>query len=319
MLVVVCLKEALRSDIPIRLDPSGKAILRQDAVPADEGRLPAHLGTALALKQKNSKVRVLALAVGPSDCDPLLRNALALGADDALRVWPRGGDHPVGARGRDGVSPPPLDGSAAATLFAARAAAGALAGYESEHPPALLLAGAASGDTGHECFGAFLAWSLGSALAHRAVSVHQEEALEETPGETPEVIPEDIQWRVTVKVERGYGQEMVLPSPAVVTVAGRGASAPRPSLPSWLAALGASVPEAPCAPFPSQAASTSLRPPIPRVKRFRFPDENLDAEGRIRAMVSLPPAGGGALIGPEASPKEQAARAAEFLREAGYL
>ncbi len=314
MLVVVCLKEALRSDIPIRLDPSGKTILRQDAVPAGEGLLPAHLGTALALKEKNSKVRVLALAVGAADCEPLLRNALALGADDVLRVGPRGGE---------GAGPSPLDGSAATTFFAARAAANALAGYQPDYNPeqipALLLAGAASGDTGHECFGAFLAWSLGAAFAHRAVSIQQEEALRKTPGKTPGETQKEIQWRVTVKVERGYGQEMVLPSPAVVTVAGRSASAARPSLPSWLAALGTRIPVAPCAPFPPQAASTTLRPPVPRVKRFAFPDETLDAEGRVRAMVSLPPAGGGALIGPEAPPQEQAARAAAFLRDAGYL
>lgn len=301
MLVVVCLRAALRTDIPLRLDGQAAGIDAASALsnaPLGAARSGmAALGTALDLKAAGVAQRVLALAAGPPSAESLLREALAHGADEVLRVWPQEGAAAAGA-----AAPQALDGSAATTRLMAQAVAHAIA----ERKPALLLAGDSSGDTEHECFGAFLAASLGAAFAHRAVVV---EAARGAPDK----------FRVMVKIERGYTQEMELPRPAVVTMSGRAGEAAYPSLPAWLAALAAPVPRVDCPPFPPPPCTTRLRPPLPRVKRYTVPDETLDAEGRIRAMVSLPAGGGGELLGPEIPPAQQAAAAAAFLREHGYL
>jgi electron transfer flavoprotein beta subunit len=288
MLAVVCLKAETRTDIPLRLEEQGRAFRPEDLAPAsfDTGRLA--LQTALALKGKGALRHVLALSVGPLPCEALLREALAAGADEALRVWP------------DGMDPPrAFDGSATTTRFLASCAAAAIAARN----PNLVLMGERSGDTGNECFGAFLAARLGAPFAHRTVGLE----------------PEEGDWRVVVKIERGYTQEMVVPSPAVVTVATRASVAPYASLPGWLAALTAPIPHAACGAPPAPACTTHLRDPVPRVKRHALPRPGLDAEGRIRAMVSLSAAGGGVLLGPEMSPAEQADELARLLRDKGYL
>ena len=288
MLVVVCLKAATRTDIPLRLESRGSSVHLEEALPEAATRSLFPLHTALGLKKTAPAAKILAVSVGPPSCERLLREALALGADEVLRIWPE-----------RAVSGAAVDGSTQTTHLMAGAAAEVLR----PRGPALTLCTDTSGDTGHECFGAFLADALGAAFAHRAVT------LEPVAGT----------WRVAVKIERGYTQEMALQSPAVVTLAGRLENMPDPSLPAWLESLSAPLPVVECAPFTTPRATTTLRPPVPRVKRYGVPDGGLDAEGRIRTMVSQPAGGGGTVLGPEVPPEEQAAQAARLLREGGYL
>jgi electron transfer flavoprotein beta subunit len=262
--------------------------------------------------------RVLALSVAPPEAEGVLREALAAGADEVLRVWGRGGSPALesepGPRpgAPSGASPDSVDATGDATRALARAAASVLR----PRAPVLVLTGERSGDTGHEVFGGFLAAELGAAFAHRAT------------GAEP-AAPDGSRWRVTVRLERGYGQVLELAAPAVITVA---ASLPRPGyagLPAWLASRGAPVPTTEAAagpgteprtppPHTPPSGDTTLRVPLPRVKRYTVPGQGLSAEARIRAMVTLEAQGGGTLLS-DASPEVQAEAVLRLLGERGYL
>lgn len=272
-------------ETPIEFNPADLAALR--------------LALALAAEaESGGGGTVLALAVGPLACEEPLRLALAAGAGAALRVCrPDGEDGPPGT-----LWPAAPDGSAAHTRIAAKAAAAAIVSRK----PALVLTGAASGDTAHGCFGAFLAAALGASFAHRAA----------------ELVRDGAGWRVRVKLDRGYGQEMRLTPapgrPAVVTIVASLPPPPDPSLPAWLASRRAEIPAVGAAPDRAAGPVTTLRPPLPRVKSFRAPDRSLDAEGRIRAMIHRDRAAGGGRIVAGASPAVQAEAIFEWLRERGY-
>ncbi|MCZ6559147.1 MAG: hypothetical protein O7A69_15450 [SAR324 cluster bacterium] len=288
MTIVVCLKASTRTDIPLRLTDGGQRIQQDDLLAAQGAQDFAPLATALALAHGESPLHVTALAVGPRSWEPLLRKALAMGAADALRIWREDWD------GEDGQ-----DGSAGRTGFLARAAAEVIAPLA----PKVVLVGDKSRDGGHECFGAFLAQALGAPLAHRAV----------------EIAPGGAGWRVRVKIERGYSQEMALALGAVVTLTAQQSPIPYPSLPAWLAALRAGIPSLPAGEAQLPGCMTILRPPVPRVKRYTVPPDSLPAEERINAMVALPASSGGTLLGAEMDAGEQAAHAARLLRECGYV
>ena len=288
MIVVACLKLCRRTEVPLRLSEAGGALAEgmEPDLPTAQELAPLLAARALSAQLPAEVVRLIALSVGPPGWDSLLRHALALGADEALRVWGRGWDGTL------------EDGSAATTGAKAAAAAEAM----SDLAPSLVLTGEKSGDTGRECFGAMLAHGLGAPFAHRAT----------------ELAPDGEVWRVRVKLERGYTQEMELGRPAVVTLAVQPLELPYASLPDWMGSLAAKIPVVAHAAPTGAAPHAVLRPPLPRVKRYILPDAGLDAEGRIRAMVSLPDTGGGTLLPPEMGAREQARRAAHFLAERGY-
>lgn len=290
--LVVCIKPVWRTDVHLRLDAAGRGVRAEESLaqtnPADLSALQAALSLRDAAPA-GERPPVLALTVGPPSAETVLRDALAGGADEVLRLW--GADWPESQRAR-------IEGTADLTAFYARAAADAVL----PRRPALLLVGERSGDAGHECFGAYLAHALGAAYAHRAVSLAREAE----------------RWRATVKLERGYQQEVHLDAPAVVTVA---AQLPRPGyagMPAWLAARRAEVPLQTVAGALPAAGGTTLRAPVPRVKRYRTPPAELGAEERIQAMVSFGGGEGGAVIAGE-PPEQQAGAILKLLRERGYL
>lgn len=284
----VCLKPVWRTDVPLRLEPASHGPRTEEA-PLDAGPADgAALQLALRLREEVPGLRVLALSVGPPAAEPTLREALAAGADEALRVWgahwpPRSGD---------------VDGSGDATQTLAIAAAEALR----PRRPMLVLAGEQSSDTSHECFAAFLAGALQADFAHRVTRLRYE--------------PDG--WHALVLLERGYGQPLMLRAPAVATVS---AQLPRPgyaALPAWLSSLRAEVPLANVASAGPLPALTHLRVPRPRVKAQPLPGRGLGADERIHAMVTLEAGGGGALLASE-PPELQADALLALLRERGYL
>jgi electron transfer flavoprotein beta subunit len=323
VLLCVCLRPAWRTDVPLRLHPAGAALRGEDALAVTGPAELAALQLALTLRDRlreglGASARVLALSVAPPAAEGVLREALAAGADEVLRVWGRDGSStadaepgtPAGTRSGapSGTPPGVVDAAGDATRALARAAASVLR----PRAPALVLTGERSGDSGHEVFGGFLAAELGAAFAHRAT-------------EAEPAAPDGSRWRVTVRLERGYGQVLELAAPAVITVA---ASLPRPGyagLPAWLASRRAAVPALvptiePATP-PTHAArrgETTLRVPVPRVKRYTVPGQGLSAEARIRAMVTLEAQGGGTLLS-DASPEAQAEAVLRLLGERGYL
>jgi len=292
MTVAVFLKPVRRTDVPLRLEPARPALHPGETTLVANGADLSALAMALGLRGSGASQpgKLIVVTVGPPAWEESLRDALAYGADEAWRVWPEGWPD---------EEPMLEDGSAGHTRRAALAGAAALAPLA----PALVLTGERSADSGHESFGAFLAHALGAAFAHRAVGV----------------TPESAGWRVRVKLERGYTQEMTVAAPAVMTVATQGAHPAYPSLPAWLRSRTAPVTRvAPAVNSAPDGAATALRSPLPRVKRYRVPEGSLNAEARIRAMVSFPAAGGGTVLPAELDPEEQARELARFLKERGY-
>jgi electron transfer flavoprotein beta subunit len=289
--LAICIKRVHATSVPLRLEASGRAIRGEEAPASANPADLAALALALSLRAAGGDGRIVALTVGPAAWEEPLRLALAAGAEEAVRLW-----NPAWPEERWGGA---LDGSAAHTRLVAAAAAEAFSSLR----PALVLAGEASADGGHGCFGALLAHALGAAFAHRAVALARE----------------GTGWRLRVKLERGYTQEMTLPAPAVVTVS---PSLPPPgqaSLPAWIASRGASIPTAcPSLAYPP-GADTALRAPVPRVKRYTVPDSTLDAESRIRAMVERPASGGGTLLGPEMGAEAQAEAILMLLAARDFL
>jgi electron transfer flavoprotein beta subunit len=290
-LLCVCMKPVWRTDVPLRLDEAAHAPRPGEALRAANAADLAALQLALGLRAAEPALRVLALSVGPPAAEGLLREALAAGADEALRVW--GADWPAGAA---------VDAAGDLTRAHAVAAARALRGRcGGAGAPALVLAGERSADTGQESFGAFLAAELGAAFAHRITAARRGW----------------VGWRVMVRLERGYGQALELPAPAVATVS---AQLPRPgeaSLPAWLASRRAAIPVLSVDGPAPRAGATTLRVPVPRVKHHPVPGQGLDAEARIRAMVTLEAGQGGALLAGE-TPEAQAEAILTLLRERGY-
>lgn len=286
MRIAVCLKAVWRTDTALRLD--------ERAVRAD-GRHPvlnpadaAALALALRLRGQGVATEILALTVGPPAWEALLRDALAAGVAEVLRLG-----IPAGAES--------VDGAAETTRRHALAAAAALL----PRPPALVLVGERSADGGHGCFGAVLAHALGAAFAHRVTSVE----------------PVAGGWRVVAELERGYAQRMDLPAPAVLTIPAHLPGLPEADLPAFLRSRTAVIPSAAPAESSESAsrAATMLRPPVPRVKRYSLPSPGLSAEERIRALVTLPSGAGGTVVGADQSPDAQAEVIVALLQARGYL
>jgi electron transfer flavoprotein alpha/beta subunit len=112
---------------------------------------------------------------------------------------------------------------------------------------------------------------------------------------------------------------MELPAPAVLTIPAHVAGPPDASLPAVLRSRTAPIRSATVEIASPAHAATTIRAPVPRVKRYTVPAATLNAEERIRQMVILPTGSGGAVIGPGQTPDEQADAILGLLKAKGYL
>lgn len=300
MRIAICLKAVWRTDTALRLQAAGRAVNPDGREPSLNPADRSALGLALRVRAQVGDAGIHAITVGPPAWEGLLRDALAWGAVEAQRLW-----HPDWPAHRT----LDVDGSAETTRLNARAAATALRTLA----PALVLVGARSGDADHACFGAYLAGLLGMAYAHRVTAV--------------EPIPTG--WRVVAELERGYAQRMELPAPAVLTVSPHVAGPPDANLPAWLRSRTApircatvelaTVEPANAEPAASVHAATTVRAPVPRVKRYTVPPAGMNAEERIRSLVTLRTGSGGTVVGAQQSPDQQADAIVGLLKSRGYL
>ncbi len=296
------------------LGPSS-ALWAGSALQPSSALRPSAASHTQASGQADAPARLLALAVGPQAWEPVLRAALAAGADEVLRIWPAGWPDAADAAG-----PRMLDGSGTGTRLHAALAAAALRTHMAAGA-LLVLTGESSADDGHGCFGAFLAHALGLGFAHRV------KRLETAPAGAS--ADSAAGWSALVKLERGYTQELTLERSAVVTVAAPGDPLSEASWPAWLASRTAPIPLLePAPPAPGELApptATALRPPLPRVKRYRVPSSSLSAEERIQVLVGGPPhQGGGAHSGASLLPagegvERQVEAVAALLKERGIV
>ncbi|HWD52869.1 MAG TPA: mycofactocin-associated electron transfer flavoprotein beta subunit [Acidimicrobiales bacterium] len=201
-------------DLRPRVDPLSGAVVRDQLgvgmAPADAAALEYAFRIAEAWSG-----HVVVVTAGPAAADPLLRDALALGAA-VLRV---------------AVPDPSSDLGYAEDLGAderaeAMAIATALAGYGQ---PAIVMCGDRSADRGTGALPAFLAHELGAAQALGLVAVA-------TSDEPLTLVAER-------RLDGGWRERLRVPCPAVCSVEGAGVRLRRASLTAALAARATEIPE----------------------------------------------------------------------------
>jgi electron transfer flavoprotein beta subunit len=299
-LVVVCLRHAAaRPDVDLLTGAVRPPVHGAGPAPAELAALELGLRFAAAWHGE-----VLAVTAGPPAAEATLRDALAAGAAEVLRVdWPEA-DY--------------LDGLAADEQALAAALAGALRPGQ----PALVLCGDRSADRGTGALPAFLAHELGAAQALGLVSL----AL---PGGTPgpaaaEAGPAQEAGGLGLVGERrlpgGWRERLWIGLPAVCSVEAAGISLRRAPLDAMLASRRAGVPVV----RPAAAAAGSrdrliAGPPRPyRPRTHEVPAAPAGpARERLAELSGVlvqrdPPT----LLGP-ATPEEAAAALLDFLRKTG--
>jgi electron transfer flavoprotein beta subunit len=288
---------------------------------------PSRSGLAaleIALRLRDAwQASVIVATVGNAAAEPMLRDALAMGADDAIRIeaprWDRGGQTP---------------GTPSALTTAAMALAGALA-----HCPVVLC-----GDGGHD-------GGTGAVPALLAAYGDRAQALGLTsvgPAETPGTV------RAERRLDRGWRERLLVRPPMVLSVEGGSAQPRRAPVAAVLAAGKAAISVRPWAAGTTAygatgsagsansagSASSDLASPEHGGAAMAAAAE-AEAAGitvlpyRPRARVLQPPAGesplarvlsllgsGGDREPPErvdAEPAEAAAQIVAKLRDWGYL
>ena len=172
----------------------------------------AALEHALRLAQRWD-AQVVAATVGPAEADTMLRDALAAGAAEALRVEPPG--RAAGPRPADLVGGPE---SAAALAVALRQRYGV---------PDLVLCGDRSADRGTGSFPAFLAAALDASQVLGVVRMEPED---------------DGVLRVHRRLDGGRREVLLVRRPAVVSVEAAGVRLRRAGLAATLASGHAAIP-----------------------------------------------------------------------------
>lgn len=178
MRIVVCLKQVVTRESPVRVDRTGAWIDEtQASFELNEPDAYA-LEAALRLREAHGG-DVVAISAGPARVTQVLREALARGADRGVHVT---GDHLAAADART----------------TSRALAAALAGESAD----LVLTGLQSDDQGAGQVGVMLAEALGAPHASIVMAI-------EVSGST---------LRVKRELESGWSQWVTLPLPAVLTI-----------------------------------------------------------------------------------------------------
>ena len=259
----------------------------------DRGPSPSELAAlehALRLASRWD-ARVIAATVGPGDADAMLRDALAAGAAEALRVDSDGG----------AVGPRPADLVGGAHEPAAALGAALRQRYG---VPDLVICGDRSADRGTGSFPAFLAAALGAAQALGVVRMEPED---------------DGALRVHRRLDGGRREVLLVRRPAVVSVEAAGLRLRRAGLPAVLASGDAVIPVAlpPAATAARRVRVLDAHPYRPRPRELPGPcgsalHRTLELAGALAQRT--PPT----VLGP--LPAGQAAsELLAYLRRWGYL
>ena len=301
-LVVVCLRHAAaRPDVDLLTGAVRPAVHGAGPAPGELAALELGLRFAAAWRG-----RVLAVTAGPAAADETLRDALAAGAAEVLRVdWPET-DY--------------LDGLAADE----QALAAALAGALRPRSPALVLCGDRSADRGTGALPAFLAHELGAAQALGLVTLalpgdpagpadHPASLAGEGADDGPATGPMGLVG--DRRLPGGWRERLWIGLPAVCSVEAAGVSLRRAPLDAVLAAVRATIPV--FRPRTGPAAADIPGPPRPdRPRTHEVPPAPAgSARERLAELSGVlvqrdPPT----LLGP-ASPAEAAQALLDFLRK----
>ena len=291
MNIVVCIKQTPDSS-SVYIDPISGQVDAERFVqilnPADACTLEA----AVRLKEQFGGT-VLALTLGPEDAEGSLRAALAIGADQAVRLW-----HPQ------------------ADSWGPFAVAAALAGYLRQHTPDLVLCGDSSSDWGSGSVGPAIAEYLG---LPQITSVMQFAVTRDTPDSIPSL-------QVTRRLERGYREVLAAQLPLLLTVTSDLNEPRYPSLPAHMAALQATIPVYDALPLLDNVANADqdetvileMHTPRPLTHRIAAPDSQHSAFERIGEILAGGATGRQTRI-VEGSSEELARALVAFLREKGFV
>ena len=283
-LVVVCLRHATaRPDVDLLTGTVRPPVHGAGPAPAELAALELGLRFAAAWHGE-----VLAVTAGPPAAEATLRDALAAGAAEVLRVdWPEA-DY--------------LDGLAADE----QALAAALAGTLRPRRPALVLCGDRSADRGTGALPAFLAHELGAAQALGLVSLAIGDAETGQRGLVGER-----------RLPGGWRERLWIGLPAVCSVEAAGVSLRRAPLDAMLASRRAAIPVS----RPRAGPGTPVIAGPPRPYRPRTHEVPPAPAGSARerlaelsgVLVQIDPP---TLLGP-ASPAEAARALLGFLQRTG--
>ena len=240
--------------------------------------------------------QVTVIMLGPPDSEGVLRAALAIGADSALRLWN-----------------PQCETWGSFTVAAALAAcikSGAMVA------PDLILCGDAASDWSSGIVGPALAEQL---KLPQVTGVTRLEALSQG-GQLATIL------RTTRRLERGYRELLEAELPLLITVTADLNEPRYPSLPAHMAALAAKIPVIDPLSLDSMLGQDEaddntileMHTPRPRPRRIAAPDSHHSAFERIGEIIS------GGAIGRqtklvEGSPEELAHTLVAFLRDKGFI
>ncbi|MET7901926.1 mycofactocin-associated electron transfer flavoprotein beta subunit [Streptomyces sp. NPDC005355] len=241
-----------RSTRATEVDPLTGAVT---AEPRDRGRHPCDLAAleqALRLSERWD-VRVVAVAIGPPEADATLREALAAGAAEVLRVEPVSGAGSTGSTGSTGAIGATGTGSAGSAdpsgmVDGGQESAAALAEALRRRygVPDLLLCGDAPADDATGSFAAFLAAELNAEQALGVVHIEPDGA---------------DALRVQRRLDGGRREVLRVRRPAVVSVEAAGVRLRRAGLRAVLAGRQAHVPTMTTTAVTTASTATGVRPP----------------------------------------------------------
>lgn len=201
--IVVCLKQIPNPDLQFQIAPDGLDIKRDSLNYKINGTDEYALEEAVRLKEKNGG-RVVALTAGPKRAEQMLREALAKGADEAVRV---AYEDPAG-----------FDVGKTARILAAAV---------NTIPHDLVLTGVQSDDVTNSATGGLIAGMLG--VPHASV--------------VTKVVVQDEGLEVTTELEGGLNRVYAVSLPALLTIQ-FGANVPRYApLPAIMKAARAPIKE----------------------------------------------------------------------------
>lgn len=294
MRIAVCLKY-VPDPSTIEVDPLTGMIdadrLLYMLNPADESALE------LALRLRPPNGRVTAFNVGPVEADRLLQEALAAGADAAVRVW----DASLGS-----IKP-----MVTAILLAAALRAAEL--------PDLVLCGGHSVDRGSGTVPALLAEHLDWPVV---TDVTQFELRSDGSKGAPAG-----RMRVQRRLARGARAESEVTLPAILGLETGLVHLRQASLPSLMRVKHTPIPlygleELGLSPqdlhFPAMTLH-EIMPPRPRARTMFTPDSSGSVQERIAQIMSAGVAGKAGQILEGGTPEQQADTIIAFLREHGFL
>jgi electron transfer flavoprotein beta subunit len=294
--ICVCVKQTPDSS-SVYVDPISGEVDFERFVQVLNAADACAVEAAVRLKEQVGDATVLALTLGPQDAESALRAALAIGADEAARLW-----------NPDAAEWGPF------TVAAALAAS-----IQQLFPtPDLVLCGDSASDRSSGVVGPALAELLDLPQITNVAQLSLKR--EEQGDESAPVL------RATRKLERGY-RELLEARPPLLLAVTADLNEPRyPSLPAHMAALKAKIPVYdPTLWFDSTAMEEAdettlleIHVPRPLPRHIPTPDSHHSAFERIGEILAGGTTGRKTRI-VEGSDEELARVLVEFLREKGFL